>query len=251
MNLQKLAALLVALLSLALSPGQVTADEIRVAVASNFSSAMKSIVRLFEARTQHRITLIFGSTGKHYAQIKNGAPYDVFFAADANRPELLDKEGISLPGSRFTYAIGKIVLWSPRKNYVTSSAKILQSGDFHHLAIGNPKLAPYGKAAQQVMQAKGVWNKLQPRLVRGENIGQAFQFVKSGNAELGFVAFSQVKRPDQPIEGSYWDVPENLYTPILQQAVLLKDKEPARAFLLFYQTEEVLKLIADYGYHTP
>lgn len=234
-----------------LAPGHSIAEQIRVAVASNFTAAITSITKRFEVNTDHKITLIFGSTGKHYAQIKNGAPFDAFFAADDRRPELLEKEGLSLPDSRFTYAVGKVVLWSPKAGYVDPEASILERGEFHHLAIANPKLAPYGKAAQEILQARGQWGPLSARLVRGENIGQAFQFVKSGNAELGFVAYSQVKRTNHPIEGSFWMVPQALYTRIEQQAVLLKDKEAARGFLSFVRSDEVLKIIRDYGYDTP
>jgi molybdate transport system substrate-binding protein len=234
-----------------LAPGQSMAEEIRVAVASNFTDAITSIARRFEVSTDHTVTLIFGSTGKHYAQIKNGAPFDAFFAADVRRPELLEKEGVALPGSRFTYALGKVVLWSPKTGYVDREASVLERGEFRHLAIANPKLAPYGKAAEEVLQARGLWGRLSRRLVRGENIGQTFQFVNSGNAELGFVAYSQVRRPNQPIEGSFWEVPRALYTPIEQQAVLLNDNGAARAFLSFVRSGEALKIIQDYGYDTP
>jgi molybdate transport system substrate-binding protein len=234
-----------------LAAGQSTAEEIRVAVASNFTDAMRSLVKRFEAGTDHKVTPIFGSTGRHYAQVKNGAPFDAFFAADVRRPEHLEKEGLALPGSRFTYAVGKLVLWSPGNGYVDPQANVLERGEFHHLAIANPKFAPYGKAAREVLQALGLWGRLSGRLVRGENIGQTFQFVNSGNAELGFVAYSQVQRPHQLIEGSFWKVPQALYTPIQQQAVLLKDKEAARGFLLFVRSDEALKVIRDYGYDTP
>ena len=234
-----------------LAPGQSMAEEIHVAVASNFKVAITSIAKRFEAGTDHKVTVIFGSTGKHYAQIKNGAPFDAFFAADVRRPEQLEKEGVALPGSRFTYALGKVVLWSPRTGYVDPQAGILERGEFHHLAIANPKFAPYGKAAEEVLQARGLWGRLSGRLVRGENIGQTFQFVNSGNAELGFVAYSQLKRPNLQIDGSLWEVPQALYTPIEQQAVLLKDKEAARGFLSFVRSDEALKIIRDYGYDTP
>ena len=234
-----------------LAPGQTIAEEIRVAAASNFTDAITSIARRFEAITNHKVTLIFGSTGKHYAQIKNGAPFDAFFAADVRRPELLENESVALPGSRFTYAVGKVVLWSPKTGYVDSEGRILESSEFRYLAIANPKLAPYGKAAQEILQARRLWGRLSGRLVRGENIGQTFQFVKSGNAELGFVAYSQVKRPNQPIEGTFWEVPQTLYTSIEQQAVLLKDSVAARAFLSFVRSREALKIIHDYGYDTP
>jgi len=230
---------------------QSLAEEIRVAVASNFTDAITSIAARFEARTSHKVALIFGSTGKHYAQIRNGAPFDAFFAADRRRPEVLEQEGAAVPASRFTYALGKIVLWSPEAGYVDATGSVLDRGEFRHLAIANPGLAPYGKAAQEVLQARGLWDRLSRRLVRGENIGQAFQFVKSGNAELGFVAYSQLKRPNQPIEGSFWNVPQALYTPIEQQAVLLKDSEAARGFLSFVRSDEALMIIRDYGYETP
>jgi len=222
-----------------------------VAAASNFTDAITAIARRFEATTKHKVTLIFGSTGKHYAQIKNGAPFDAFFAADVRRPELLENESVALPGSRFTYAVGKVVLWSPKTGYVDSEGRILESSEFRYLAIANPKLAPYGKAAQEILQARRLWDRLGGRLVRGENIGQTFQFVKSGNAELGFVAYSQVKRPHQPIEGTFWEVPQTLYSSIEQQAVLLKESVAARAFLSFVRSREALKIIHDHGYDTP
>ncbi|MDX2504663.1 MAG: molybdate ABC transporter substrate-binding protein, partial [Gammaproteobacteria bacterium] len=227
------------------------AAEIRVATASNFTVTMKLIARQFEADTGHKITIISGSTGKHYAQIKNGAPFDVFFAADTKRAELLDIEGVAIPGSRFTYAIGKVVLWSATADYVDAEGKVLSKKDFRHLAIANPKLAPYGKAAQEIMQELSVWEALQTRMVRGENIGQTFQFIKSSNAELGFVSFSQVKRPGQPVEGSLWAVPQALYTPIEQQAVLLKDSAAAHAFLSFVKSPESLHIIRSFGYGIP
>jgi molybdate transport system substrate-binding protein len=238
-------------LLLILFVGQSMADSINVAVASNFTDAIKSIVKHFEADTGHKVTLIFGSTGKHYAQIKNGAPFDAFFAADVKRPELLDKEGIAKSGSRFTYAIGKIILWSPNPDYVDKYGKVLEDGHFRHIAIASPKLAPYGKAAQEILHDRGLWDKLRKRAVRGENIGQTFNFVRSGNVELGFVAYSQLKRPNQPIIGSVWQVPQELYTPIEQQAVLLKDNKTARALLDYVKSEKSLQIIRGFGYGTP
>ena len=238
-------------LVLALTLGQVMADEIRVAVASNFADTIRTIAQRFEAGTGHKVKLIFGSTGKHYAQIKHGAPFDAYFAADVRRPELLEKEGLILPGSRFTYAVGKVILWSPKTDYVDAEARVLEHGKFRHLAIANPKLAPYGKAAKQVLQARGVWDALKGSMVRGENIGQTFQFVKSGNAELGFVAISQVKRPGHPVEGSFWEVPQSIYSPIEQQAVLLKDNAAGRAFLSFVRNDVAREIIQGYGYGTP
>ncbi len=243
--------MLISAATMILVPGQSSAEEIRIAVASNFTNAITTIARRYEANSGQKVTLIFGSTGKHYAQIRNGAPYDAFFAADVRRPKLLEEEGLALPGSRFTYAVGKLVLWSPRAGYVDKKGSILKPGEFRHLAIANPGLAPYGKAAREVLQALGLWGQLGGRLVRGENIGQTFQFVNSGNAELGFVAYSQVNRPDRPVEGSLWKIPQTLYTPIEQQAVLLKNNEAARDFLSFVRSDEALKIIREYGYDIP
>lgn len=237
--------------TLILTTGQSIAAEIRVAVASNFSETITAIAEDFEADSGHRVKLLIGSTGKHYAQIKNGAPFDAFFAADSKRPEQLENEGASVAGSRFTYAIGKLILWSPKANYVDAEANVLKQNLFRHLAIANPKLAPYGVAAQQVLQAHGLWESLKNKTVRGENIGQAFQFVSSGNAELGFIAYSQIKRPGHAITGSWWQVPESLYTPIAQQAVLLKDSEAARAFMAFVKSDKSLAIIHSFGYGTP
>ena len=227
------------------------ADEIRIAVASNFSRPITAISQLFEKNTGHKVSLIFGSTGKHYAQIRNGAPFDAFFAADIRRPLLLEQEGLTRTQSRFTYAVGRVVLWSPDKHYVDPLGNVLEQGDFYHLAIANPKLAPYGKAAMEILQKRGLWERLRRRLVRGENIGQTFQFVKSGNAKLGFVAYSQIKQQDDSEKGSYWITPQAMYTPIEQQAVLLKEGQAARTFLAFVRSPEILQLIHDYGYDTP
>ena len=227
------------------------ADEIRVAVASNFFGAMKVLAYEFEQGNEHRVVLIPGSTGKHYAQIINGAPFDLFFSADVKRPELLDTQGLIEPNSRFTYAIGRLVLWSVLENTIDPEGEIIAEGGFRYLAIANPKLAPYGKAAEQVIRSKGVWAAIQGRLVRGENIAQTFQFVSSGNAELGFVAYSQILKSGEAIKGSYWAVPENLYSSIEQQAVLLTNNEVARAFLVYVKSDEALEIIQSFGYGTP
>ena len=236
---------------LSLFPGAVIADEIRVAVASNFTHVIKAIAGRFESQTGHQVTLSFGSTGRHYAQITNGAPFDLFFAADAARPRRLEDERMAVPGSRFTYAVGKIVLWSPKEDFVDPAGEVLTRGEFRHLAMANPGLAPYGRAAREIMEARGQWDSLKDDAVRGENIGQTFQFVRSGNAELGFVALSQVKRPGRPIEGSVWEVPQSLYAPIEQQAVLLKEGVAARGFLAFVRNEASLAIIRGFGYGTP
>jgi len=228
------------------------ADEIRVAVASNFATTSEAIAQRFEETSGHQVILVFGSTGKHYAQIRNGAPFEAFLAADERHPEMLESDGSAVPGSRFTYAIGRLVLWSPEAGYVDAEGLVLEGSDFRHLAIANPKLAPYGRAAQEVLRSRGLWEGLQRRLVRGENISQAFQFVKSGNAELGFVALSQVTSPErQPETGSRWLVPEGLHTPIRQQAVLLEDSDATRAFGEFVRSEEARSIIRSFGYRTP
>jgi len=230
----------------------VAADEVRIAVASNFATASEAIARRFEETSGHQVTLVFGSTGKHYAQIRNGAPFEVFFAADARRPEMLESAGLTVRESRFTYAIGRLVLWSPEEGYVDTEGRVLDSGDFRHLAIANPELAPYGRAAQEMLQSRGLWASLERRLVRGENIGQTFQFVKSGNAELGLVALSQLTSPERESKaGSRWVVPEHLHTPVEQQAVLLRDTAGARSFLEFIKSGEARSIIRSHGYQTP
>ena len=238
------------LIVLVIASNSLMAADIRVAAASNFSQAMTVLARSFEESTGHQVKLVFGSTGKHYAQIHNGAPFDVFFSADIERPNLLEEEGIAIAGSRFTYAIGKLVLWSPMADYVDSQGNVLEKGEFNYLAIANPVLAPYGRAAKEVLQSRGLWSEMKGKAVRGENIGQAFQFVNSGNAELGFVALSQVAKINQPIVGSYWKVPQGLYTPIEQQAVLLKENEVGRRFLSYIKSTAAIKIINDYGYET-
>ncbi len=248
---QTLLSRLIVVAALAIPSWQSVADEIRVAVASNFTEAARVIAGRFEANSNHQVILIFGSTGKHYAQIKHGAPFDAFLAADALRPKLLENERVAMPDSRFTFAIGKLALWSPKQALVDAEGTVLEQGTFRHLAIANPKLAPYGRAAQEVLELRGQWDRLGKRIVRGQDIGQAFQFVKSGNAELGFIALSQLKRPDRPVEGSLWEVPQELYTPIEQQAVLLKNNQTARAFLSFLRSDEALKIMEAYGYDPP
>ena len=238
---------LVVAAALFLAPSASEAGEIRVAVAANFTGAVEVLSRQFEEISGHKVVLAFSSTGKHYAQIKNGAPFEVFLAADVSRPRLLEEEGVAVPGSRFTYAIGRLVLWSPIDGYVDPEGGVLASGSYSYMAIANPKLAPYGQAAQEVLQARGLWSNLGGRLVRGETITQAFQYIKTGNADLGFVALAQVL----DLDGSFWEVPQSLYRPIEQQAVLLKDTEAARAFLRFLKSGDARSVIESFGYATP
>lgn len=239
------------MLSVVLLAPQALGEGLRVAVASNFIPPARALSELYEKQTGHSVTLIPGSTGKHYAQIVQGAPFQVFLAADLERPQLLEGRGLTVPGSRFTYALGKLVLWSPRADLVDSQGDVLKRSDFRHLALANPRLAPYGEAAQAVLAARGLWQPLQNKMVRGESIGQAYQFVASGNAELGFVAYSQVYSPGQPFEGSVWKIPAELYPAIEQQAVLLEDTEAARGFLEFVASAQGRNLIREYGYGIP
>lgn len=236
------------LLALPWAAGPAHADEIRVAVATNFSAAMNALVERFEESTGHTVLVSSGSTGVHYAQIKNGAPFDVFFAADAERPRLLEAEGAAVAGSRFRYAVGRVALWSTRDDYVDADGAVLETGDFRHLAIANPDLAPYGAAAREVLAARGLSSRLQSRLVTGQDIGQTYSFVQTGNAELGFVAWSQLRRPGEKIPGSYWLVPEALHRPIEQEAVLIRDVPAARALIEFVKGSEAREIIRGYGY---
>lgn len=241
------AGVLAGLLSLSV-PGH--ADETRVAVATNFIEVMRELAADFERETGHEVTLSSGATGKLYAQIKNGAPFDLFLAADDRRPELLEQEGVALPGSRFTYALGELVLWSPQPDLIDGGPEVLKAAPFDYLSIANPKTAPYGRAAQQTLERLGLWAKLEGRLVRGENIGQAYQYVHSGNATLGFVAKSQVYRGGKYAAGSHWPVPAELYEPIVQQAVQLQPGEAAQALLEYLRTPEARVLIESHGYRT-
>jgi molybdate transport system substrate-binding protein len=224
------------------------ADEIRVAVATNFSDTMGALVALFERESEHTVLVSAGSTGNHYAQIRNGAPFEAFFAADSERPTLLEREGLAVAGSRFLYAVGRLVLWSPRPGFVDDGGRVLDSGAFRFLAIANPNLAPYGAAAREVLVGRNLWSELQPKLVQGQDIGQAYSFVATGNAELGFMAYAQLKAPARDISGSYWLVPESLHEPIAQEAVLLRDAPAARAFMEFVRSPAARDLIRAYGY---
>lgn len=227
-----------------------TAADVQVAVAANFAIPMKKIANQFQLATGHRAILSSGSTGKLYTQIKNGAPFDVLLSADGATPERLEQEGETVKGSRYVYAIGKLILWSPQPHFVDKMGQTLITGRYDHIAIANPKVAPYGLAAQHTMQRLNLWWNLQSKLVQGENIGQTHQFVKTGNAELGFVALSQVQE-DGTTSGSFWLVPQRFYTPLEQQAVLLnkgQDNVAAQALLLFLKSSRAQAVIKSYGY---
>jgi molybdate transport system substrate-binding protein len=242
----------VALLLLLQPPVADASDRaITVAVASNFAEAAGQVADAFEREHGSSVVLSVGSTGKHYAQIVRGAPFDAFLAADARRPELLEAEGHAVAGSRFTYAIGKLALWSPQPALVDADGQVLSSDRFRFVALANPRLAPYGEAAEQVLRARGLWKALEQRRVLGSNISQAFHFVNSGNAELGFVALSQVRRAGAQAPGSLWLPPQSMYTPIDQQAVLLSDRPSARAFLDYLGSDSARSVIRGHGYETP
>ncbi len=229
-----------------------TAEEVRIAVAANFLSTLNEIVTNFERDTGHTAVISSGSSGKLYAQIKHGAPFDVFFSADVMRPRLMEQEGLAVQGSRFTYAVGRLTLWSPDPTMIKSNGtSMLLNRNVEHVAIANPKTAPYGAAAQEALQALGLWGPIQDRIVRGENIGQTFHFVFSKNAQLGFVALSQVLSPNINGAGSRWDVPTHLYAPLRQQAVLLSNgqqNEVANTFLDYVKGATSRTVIERFGY---
>ncbi len=227
------------------------AETVRAAVAANFTAPMKAIARRFEMETGHRTRLVFGSSGKFFAQINHGAPFDVFLSADQSKVQRLEQAGLAVAGSRFTYAVGALVLWSANDTLVDSRAEVLNTGGFRHLALANPRLAPYGVAARQTMEKLGVLARLTPRFVMGENIAQTYQFVASGNAELGFVALSQVMRDGRIHRGSAWRVPADRHAPIRQDAVMLvrgKDNIAARALLDYLKSDAARSIIQAYGY---
>lgn len=237
-------------LGLGLSAGLTQAGEVSVAVAANFTDATRDIVPLFEMATGHTIKVSFGSTGKLYSQIEHGAPFEVFLAADSKRPQKAEAEGLAVAGTRFTYAKGKLALWSPKASAFTDGEVYLKAAKFEHAAIANPKTAPYGLAAQQVMEHLGLWSAMQGKLVQGDSIAQTFQFAATGNAEVGFVALSQVKAWKKS-EGTAWAIPQVYYAPIEQQAVLLKTGEAnpaARELLAFLKGDAARKVISGYGY---
>lgn len=227
------------------------ADEVRVAVASNFVLPIKDIAQAFEIKTNIRVSVAIASSGKHYAQILNGAPYHIFMSADQIKPAELDKKRLTLPDSIFTYAIGKLVLVS---NNEMDPLIALNQGQYKRVAIANPKLAPYGKAAVEILSNMEQLNESRSKWVVGENIAQTFQFLSSGNADLGFVANSQIMSSTKYSNQQYWLVPENLYTPIKQDVVLLRKAQGNAAALSFYKylkSSEARRIIKGYGYEVP
>jgi len=227
------------------------AGEVQVAVAANFTAPMQEIAALFEKDSGHKAILSFGATGKFYAQINNGGPFEILLSADDETPTKLEKEGMGVPGTRVTYATGRLVLWSAKSDYVDGKGEVLKKGEFNHLSLANPKTAPYGAAAIQVMTKLSLLSALQPKIVQGENITQAYQFVASGNAELGFVALSQIYRNGMLTSGSAWFIPSNLHNPIKQDAVILvkgKSNPVATALMQYLQTNKAKSIIKSYGY---
>jgi molybdate transport system substrate-binding protein len=242
----------VLVLALALGIASVArAETVQVAVAANFTAPMQKIATDFAAATGHEAVLVFGSTGKLYAQIENGAPFGVLLAADDTTPAKLEREEAAVPGTRRTYAIGKLVLWSAKPGVVDPKAEVLKKGSFKHLAIANPQTAPYGAAAIQVLTKLNLLDALKPKFVQGENITQAHQFVATGNAELGFVALSQVMDDGKIVSGSVWIVPNDLHAPLRQDAIVLnagKDNPAAAALMEYLKGANARAVILGYGY---
>ena len=236
---------------LCLLPAFVMAGELRVAVAANFAATLQRIASAFTDTTGHHVIIASASTGKHYAQIRNGAAFDVFLAADVERPRRLEEEGLGISGSRFDYAVGQLVLWAPGAGRLDDPRAWLAANDLTRLAIANPRLAPYGMAAREVLEAWGLWEPLQARLVRGENIAQAFQFVATGNAPAGLVALSQVLVFDDAVPSTYRLIPSELHAPIRQQGLLLRRSPAAEAFVDFLRSAAAGSAIRTAGYALP
>ncbi len=227
------------------------ASEVQVAVAANFARPMQRIAAEFAKDTGHQAVIATGATGTLLAQVENGAPFELLLSADRATPERLEADGFGVVGSRFTYALGTLVLWSTKPGTVDAAGAVLRKGAFQHLAIANPKVAPYGAAAVEALRSLGLFETLRSKLVQGESIAQAYQFIATGNAELGFVALSQVAVPDAPTLGSYWIVPARLYAPIRQDAVLLRKGErnpAARALCEYMKSVKARDVIRAYGY---
>ena len=243
-----------ALLLLGWMSVEVHAGEVRVAVASNFAAPVERIAVLFQQQSGHTLKISPGASGKFYAQIASGAPFDVFLSADETNPQRLEREGLAVANASFVYALGRLVLWSAQPGLVDAKGAVLGKGNFNKLAYADPKLAPYGLAARETLEKLGLWSSVQGKLVTGENITQTYQFAATSNAELGFVALSQVYKDGKVTEGSSWLVPSNLYSPIKQSAVQLsaaKDPAAAKAFLTFLKSKKAAEIIRSFGYELP
>lgn len=248
---RKLLPCLILLLAL-LCSSQLRADVVRVAVAANFTAPMQKIAAEFEHDTGHQASLAFGSTGKFFAQVVNGAPFDVFLAADVETPARLEQDRHAVSGSRFTYAVGRLALWSSLKGKVDSQGEVLKKGEFRHLALPNPKISPYGAVAIEVMQKLGVLATLQAKFVRAENVSQAYQFAASGNAEVAFIALAQIWQDGKlTTAGSAWVIPPGMHAALRQDAVLLnhgRNNLAAHALLDYMQGDKARSIIKSYGY---
>ncbi len=250
----RVASLITAFITSMLLSVSVHAAEVKVAVAGNFAQPMKDIAAEFEKDTGHKLSLTQGATGKFYAQITNGAPFEVFLSADDETPAKLVKEGKAVSGTQFTYAIGRLVLWSPDEKLVDQGGGVLKTDRFKFIAIANAKVAPYGRAAVQTMQKLGVLSAIEPRVVQGESITQTHQFVTTGNAQLGFVALSQVWENNRIKSGSGWIIPEEMHEQLRQDSVLLnpgKDSSAATALVNYLKSDKAKKIIDRYGYKLP
>ena len=246
-NLRRLLTLTAAL---ALSAAA-QAEVVQIAVAANFTAPARALAEIFARTTGHEAKLSFGATGAFYTQIKNGAPFDILLAADDERPIRLEKEGDTVPGSRFTYAVGQLVLWSAKPGLVDGEGAVLKGGNFNKIAVANPKLAPYGAAAVETMDKLGLAAALTPKLVTGESIGQTYNFIATGNAELGFVALAQVLDGGKLKSGSMWVVPAKYHAPIIQDAVILKRaaaNPAAKAWMALMRSPNTQDFIRSYGY---
>jgi molybdate transport system substrate-binding protein len=229
------------------------AEEIHAAVASNFTAPMKDIVKQYEEESGNKVILSFGSSGKFFAQIQNGAPFQIFLSADESKPDALEKAGLIVTGTRFTYAIGALALWSVKPDFIDNNDARLKSGDFNKLALANPKLAPYGFAATEVLEGLGLTESTKSKWVMGENISQTYQFASTGNTDLGFVALSQIMSEGRITKGSSWIIPTDQYSPIRQDAVLLKSAEnstAAKELLNYLRSDKARSIIHSYGYKT-
>ena len=242
------------LFALLIASSTLGAAEVRLAVAANFAAPMRSLAQSFEKNTGHKVIVALGATGQLYAQIKNGAPFDVLLAADDETPKKLESEGLAISGSRATYAIGRLVLWSKREGLIDTKGEILRTGRFDRIAIANPKLSPYGAAAMEVIERLGLAQAIQPKIVEATNITQAHQFVASGNAVIGFVALAQVTEGNALKDGSGWIVPDSLHSPIQQDLILLargKANPAARQLIEFLRSDAAKAVIRSYGYTLP
>lgn len=235
----------------ALTMSSAFADEVQVAVAANFTAPIQAIAKDFEKDTGHKLVAAFGATGQIYTQIKNGAPFEVFLSADDSTPAKLEQEGEIVKGSRFTYAVGTLAVWSAKDNYVDAKGDVLNANNYRHLSIANPKAAPYGLAATQVLARLGLTDATKAKIVEGQSITQAYQFVSTGNAELGFVALSQIYKDGKVTSGSAWIVPADMHDPIKQDAVILnkgKDNAAAKALVEYLKGPKAAAVIKSFGY---